>query len=137
MTRTKKTKTPDLPDLSPSQLEIMQEVWKQDETTVSEVRERLLEKRSVARNTVLTLMDRLNQKGWLKRRLKAGIHYYSATASQKATLGDMLNQMVENAFSGSSADLVLTLLESRELSKDEALHIQSLIKDAGKKERKP
>lgn len=122
-----------LPDLSTSQLEIMQEVWKREEATVSEVWEALLPKRKIARNTVLTVMDRLTQKGWLKRRLQKGLHVYSATTARKRTLGEMVNQMIDKAFAGSSEDLVLTLLESRGLTREESDRIQTLIQNAEKK----
>jgi BlaI family penicillinase repressor len=131
-----KPKKTDLPDLSPSQLEIMQEIWERGETTVSEVWESLLSQRQVARNTILTLMDRLTQKGWLKRRIDAGVHYYSATTARKKTLGNMVNQLIEKAFAGSSEDLVLTLLESRGLTKAESDRIQTLIQQAAKKGNK-
>ena len=119
-----------LPDLSPNQLEIMQVIWKQKETTVSGVWDCLRENRSVARNTILTLMDRLVQKGWLKRQQKSGTYYYSAVASQKRTLGDMVNRLVDKAFAGSSEELVLTLLERRGLTSEESQRIQSMIEDA-------
>jgi len=134
MTTHSKPKKTDLPDLSPNQLEIMQEIWDRGETTVSEVWESLLSQRQVARNTILTLMDRLTQKGWLKRRVDSGVHYYSATTARKKTLGNMVNQLIEKAFGGSSEDMVLTLLESRGLSKQESARIQSLIEQAAKKE---
>lgn len=133
MTAKRRSKQKALPELSSNQLEIMQVIWESKETTVSEVWESLLLNRQVARNTVLTLMDRLTQKGWLTRRLRDGIHHYSATVARKQTLGDMVNQMVEKAFAGSSEDLVLALLESRGLTKDEHKRIQTLIQKAGKK----
>ncbi len=133
MQKIKVTQKTSLPDLSDSQLEIMQEVWKRDETTVSDVWEALLTKRKIARNTVLTVMDRLTQKGWLKRRLQKGVHLYAATTARKRTLSDMVNQMIDKAFAGSSEDLVLTLLESRELTKEESERIQTLIQNAEKK----
>lgn len=133
MKKVKATEKTSLPDLSASQLEIMQEVWKQDETTVSDVWEALLAKRKIARNTVLTVMDRLTQKGWLKRRLQKGLHLYSATTARKRTLGEMVNQMVDKAFAGSSEDLVLSLLESRGLTREESERIQTLIQNAEKK----
>lgn len=114
----------------------MQEIWERGETTVSEVWKCLLSRRQVARNTILTLMDRLTQKGWLKRRIDAGGHYYSATTARKKTLGNMVNQLIEKAFAGSSEDLVLTLLESRGLTKAESDRIQTLIQQTAKKGNK-
>ena len=57
-----------LPALSPAQLEIMHIVWDGGAVTVTDVWNVLVKRRPVARNTILTLMDRLEKKGWLKRR---------------------------------------------------------------------
>ena len=56
------------PALSEAQFEIMQVVWEGDEVTVTDVWNVLAQRRQVARNTVLTLMERLEKKGWLTRR---------------------------------------------------------------------
>ena len=56
------------PALSESQLEIMNVVWDQGEVTVTGVWQILAKRRAVARNTVQTVMTRLEEKGWLKHR---------------------------------------------------------------------
>jgi predicted transcriptional regulator len=123
----------DLPALSDGQLEIMQVVWEKGEVTVSEVWETLAARRDVARNTVLTLMDRLEKKGWLSRHADGQTHRYRAAVSRQSTLGDVVHRLVETAFSGSADSLMLALLEGRGVSEDEAKRIRALIDKARKK----
>lgn len=113
--------------LSETQMEIMREVWAGGEVTVSQVCEAINRKRPMARNTVLTLMDRLARRGWLKRRLEGQSHFYSAKAPQAATLRDLVSRMIDTVFSGSAEELVLALLQGRRLKTDEAERIRKLI----------
>jgi len=129
-------KTPDnLPPLSDVQFEIMQEIWKRNEATVSDVWEALAGRRAVARNTILTLMDRLARKGWLKRRVAGHTHHYSAAVSHRSTLGDVAQRMVDTAFAGSVDSLMLALIEGRGISDDEATRIRRLIDKAKSKSK--
>src|SRR5437763_6354749 len=115
------------PPLSEAQLEIMQVVWEGGEVTVTDVWNVLARRRPVARNTVLTLMDRLEKKGWLKRRADGQTHYYSAAAPRAATLRRVVERLVDAAFAGSAEGLVLALLEGRGVSAEEARRIRQLI----------
>ena len=51
--------------MSDAQREIMEIVWERGEAGVGEVWRTLSKRRSVARNTILTLITRLVAKGWL------------------------------------------------------------------------
>src|SRR4051812_1055316 len=111
-----KPKPATLPALSEAQLEIMQIVWDRDEATVTDVWTILTQRRQMARNTALTLMDRLEKKGWLKRRAEGQTHYYSATTPRAATLGNVVHRLVDAAFAGSAEALILALLEGHGVS---------------------
>lgn len=124
-----------LPPLSESQLAIMHEVWLRGEATVSQVWEALSPRHAVARNTVLTVMDRLAKKGWLKRRAQGQTHYYVAAVSREAALGDVVQRLVETAFAGAADSLVLALLEGRGVSEDEARRIRTMIDQARARDR--
>jgi len=125
------------PALSEAQLEIMNVVWAGGEVTVTDVWAELARRRRVARNTVLTLMDRLEKKGWLTRRADGQTHYYSAAAPRAATLGNVVSRLVDAAFAGSAEDLVLALIEGRGVSADEARRIRRLIDAARSRGKKP
>jgi BlaI family penicillinase repressor len=126
-----------LPALSEAQLEIMHVVWEGGEVTVTDVWNVLARRRPVARNTVLTLMDRLEKKGWLRRRADGQTHYYSAAAPREATLRQVVGRLVDAAFAGSAEGLVLALLEGRGVSDEEARRIRKLIDDARGRRNKP
>ena len=126
-----------LPALSEAQLEIMNVVWDGGEVTVTDVWNVLAGRRQVARNTVLTLMDRLEKKGWLKGRAEGQTHYYAAAAPRDATLGQVVHRLVDAAFAGSAEALVLALLEGRGVSDEEAKRIRRLIDDARSRRNKP
>jgi predicted transcriptional regulator len=125
------------PALSAAQLEIMQLVWAGGEVTVTEVWNTLAARRGVARNTVLTLMERLEKKDWLTRRVEGQTHYYAASAPRAATLGDVVHRLVDAAFAGSAEALVLALLEGRGVSAEEAQRIRRLIDTAQARRKKP
>lgn len=126
----------DLPALSETQLEIMQIAWDRGEVAVTDVWTVLSGRRAVARNTVLTLMDRLEKKGWLKRRAEGQAHYYSPTVPRQSTLGGVVQRLVDSAFAGSPEALVLALIEGRGVTKDEADRIRKLIDHAQSRRKK-
>ena len=124
-----------LPPLSDAQLEIMHLVWDGGEVTVTEVWKALSQRRRVARNTILTLMKRLEKKGWLERRPHGRTHHYRATVSREMTLGEVVDRLVDTAFAGSVEGLVLALLEGRGVTRQEADRVRQLIQEARKKKR--
>jgi predicted transcriptional regulator len=125
------------PPLSEAQLEIMHVVWDGGEVTVTDVWNALSSRRPVARNTVLTLMDRLEKKGWLTRRAEGQTHVYAAAAPRDATLGQVVHRLVDAAFAGSADAMVLALLEGRGVSDEEARRIRKLIDQARARGKKP
>ncbi len=131
-----KPKREELPALSDAQLEIMHVVWDRGEATVTDVWNVLAPRRTVARNTVLTLMDRLEKKGWLMRRADGQTHYYGATVPRDSTLGQVVHRLVDAAFAGSAEALVLALLEGRGISAEEARRIRRLIDQAQNRRKK-
>jgi predicted transcriptional regulator len=123
------------PPLSDAQIEIMQAVWQRGEVTVSEVWQAIATRRPVARNTVFTVMDRLEKRGWLAKKSIGNTHLYRPTVSQRATLGDVVQRFVETVFGGSTDSLVMTLLEGRGISPEEAKRIRKRIDAASTRSR--
>ena len=109
---------PELPPLSEAQLEIINIVWDQGTATVGQIWKVLAKRRSVSRNTVSTMVTRLEEKGWLRHRVMGGTFLYSATHPREKVLPRMVHRLVDAAFQGSAEGLVLTLLEGGRLSAD-------------------
>jgi predicted transcriptional regulator len=125
-----------LPPLTPAQLEVMNVVWERGDVTVADVWKALSAQRAVARNTVLTTLARLEEKGWLRRDAGGHAHRYRAAVPREATLGTMIERLVETAFGGSAEGLMLALLHGRGVSKEEATKIRALIDEAEKGRRR-
>jgi BlaI family transcriptional regulator, penicillinase repressor len=117
----------ELPPLSEGQLEIMHVIWDQGDATVGQVLKVLTQRRPVSRNTVSTMVTRLEEKGWLRHRVVEGSHRYSATHPREKVLPRMVHRLIDAAFQGSAEGLVLTLLEGGRLSAEEVERIKAML----------
>ena len=121
--------------LSAAQMQIMGIVWNapsaSNGATVADVWRALSAHRPVARNTVQTMLVRLEEKGWLRHRDEGpGGFRYVARRPREATLRRLVGKLVDTAFGGSADGLVLALLEGRGVSREEAGRIRAMIDEA-------
>lgn len=119
-----------LPALSQSQREIMEIVWDRGEVSAVEVCEILSAKRVLAKNTVRTLLERMENKGWLKHREEGRTFLYSAVQPRAASIGQRVREIVETICGGSPETLVAALLDYRGLRADELQRIRQLLDQA-------
>ena len=122
--------------LSPAQREIMEIVWGNGEVSASQVREILAESRDVARNTVRTLLERMEAKGWLAHRVEGRTYLYSPAVPRQTSIGQNVQAIVEQLCGGRPEQLVNALLDYRGLSATELRKIQEILDQAKKKSRK-
>jgi BlaI family transcriptional regulator, penicillinase repressor len=122
-----------LPVLSEAQLEIMNVIWERSECSVADVWKVLNKRRGVSRNTVQTLIVRLEQKGWLTHRETDGGFLYAPTVSRQESQKSSVQRLIQTVFDGSAEGLVLTLFDGGTLSKSEADRIRQLISSARRK----
>ena len=116
--------------LTTAQLEIMGLFWEHGELGVAQVWKLLSKRRRLARNTVQTMLSRLADRGWIRARADGNAFYYKAARGRRSSLQRMLGHVVDTAFAGSTSGLVMTLLEGRQISRDEAERIRALIDQA-------
>lgn len=120
--------------LSEAQQEIMEIIWDRGEVSVSQVWDVLQERRDIARNTVQTIIVRIEQKGWIEHRSIGRTFVYKAIQPRTTTLRQRLDNLMSAAGRGSAEALVTALLEDVSLTKDAADRIRGMIDDA---ERRP
>jgi len=108
-------------------MEIMNVVWNRGEATVADVWKALGSRRKVARSTVVTMLTRLEEKGWLCCDEEGHAFRYRAAVPREATLGQVVRRLVDTAFDGSAERLVMALLHDRGVSKEEARRIKKMI----------
>ncbi len=95
------------------ELKIMQVIWKLGTCTVSAVQAEL--KPALAYTTVQTMLNILERKGKLERELEGRAYVYSARVSEEKALGQSLRDVIDRLFGGSSEELVMSLLKSRQI----------------------
>ena len=122
-----KSDQPDLAALSDAQQEIMEIVWEKGEVSAREVRETLLERRDVARNTVRTLLERMEEKGWLTHRVQGRAYLYSAVQERHATAGRKIVEILDQLCGGSPETLMAALLDYRGLSAGELSRVREML----------
>jgi predicted transcriptional regulator len=71
---------------------VMSRVWKWNRpVTVREVLEDLQKERSIAYTTVMTVLDNLHQKGWVRREAEGRAYRYEAVSTRAAYAAALMN----------------------------------------------
>src|SRR5262245_35052862 len=84
--------------LTPLELDIMKAVWRRPPITVREVQEAIRPARPLAYTTVLTIMDRLHQKGFLNRTLQQRTHLYEPAIDYTEVRDDAVQTLIKSFF---------------------------------------
>jgi BlaI family penicillinase repressor len=104
---------------TPSELEILRIIWNLGEAKVQLVNDELCKTKPVGYTTTLKTMQIMEQKGLLRRRKDGKSHIYYPAAEQQDTQTTMLQRLLHSAFGGSKSKLVMQLLGSEKISKQE------------------
>ncbi|HUU16911.1 MAG TPA: BlaI/MecI/CopY family transcriptional regulator [Sedimentisphaerales bacterium] len=115
------------------ELQIMNVVWDRGKATVHDVKN-ALSRRKPAYSTILTMMRKLEAKGYLKHEVDGRTYVYLPLISQQAVRHGVLGDLVERLFEGSTSLLLTSLVEQNRISKNELRQIRKLIEERGKNE---
>lgn len=111
------------------ELQIMKVVWERGEATVHDVRDALSRGRKPAYSTILTMMRKLEAKGYLEHEVESRTFVYQATISGHEVQCSMLGDLLDRLFDGSPALLVNSLMEQKHISAAELRKIRKLIRE--------
>jgi len=111
------------------ELQIMNVVWEKGEATVHDVKEVLQQGRKPAYSTVLTMMRKLEGKGYLEHDVDDRTYVYRATISQQDVRHGILGDIVDRLFEGSPSLLFNSLVEQKSISEKELSQIRKLIRE--------
>ena len=98
---------------------IMDAVWELGQATVRDVQEHLKTARPMARNTVLTMMGILRDKGFLRSTREGRTDLYRPTVSREQVSGHLLRDVMKRCFAGSAHALVSQLLDGGDIDSEE------------------
>lgn len=88
-------------DLAPFELDCMNALWPLEEATVRQVQEALSSRRPRAYTTIMTILDRMAQKGVVTRRKVGRTYVYRANLSPADAKEKAIEQVVAGFFGGS------------------------------------
>jgi predicted transcriptional regulator len=118
-----------LPKPTPAELELLRLLWRLGPSTVKQVHEaRVQERPDVAQATVLRLLQIMHSKGLLTRDERQRSHVYAAAAPQDSLQTNLLQDLIQKAFSGSGKALVMAALRGH-VSDEERDEIQRFLQE--------
>jgi predicted transcriptional regulator len=116
-----------LTQLGETEMEVLHHVWDLGEATVADVRERILEEREVAYTTIMTVMKKLADKGYLEYHKDGRTYVYAPAQEPNKVQHSLLRRLMESVFEGSPMALVQTLVQHEDLSDEERAEIRKMI----------
>lgn len=117
-----------------AELAILRVLWDRGPSTVRQVHDVLSADRPAAYTTALKLLQIMTEKGLVERDERDRTHIYRARLSEEHTQRQLVRDLVDRAFGGSAAKLVLQALASKHASPDELREIRQIL-DTAKAER--
>jgi BlaI family transcriptional regulator, penicillinase repressor len=114
--------------VSDAELEVLKELWTAGPATVRDVATALRKRRRrLAYNTVLTLLSRLREKGYVAADRRDTAHLFRALVTRDELLGSSLSALADRVCDGTASPLVLALVRGQRFSADEIAHFRKLL----------
>ncbi|MGA9851462.1 MAG: BlaI/MecI/CopY family transcriptional regulator [Gammaproteobacteria bacterium] len=108
----KTSSTPDLPEPTEAELEILNVLWQLGSSTVRQVHDALLLHSDLAYTTALSMLQIMYQKGLVTRDDSERAHVYAPALSKNQTQRQILGKLLHRVFEGSATELVMQALGS-------------------------
>jgi len=118
------TKTPRPTD---AELAILRVLWAQGACTVRQVHDALSRERPSAYTTALKMLQIMTEKGLVRRDVTDRTHVYQARLSEEQTQRQLVRDLLDRAFGGSSSKLVMQALSARRATPEELIEIRKLL----------
>ena len=115
--------------LTPQELAIMKVVWRLETPTVRAVYEALRKTRPIAYTTVMTMMNVLEDKGYLAKNSNGRAHVYTPTRPRQQVVGAMVRDFVDRVFDGASSSLLLHLAKDARLTERQRKAVQRILEE--------
>lgn len=120
-----------LPD---AELELMLIIWESKEPiSRTQIEEKMDKSRDVVPSTILSLLSRLEERGFVAREKRGKINYYSALVEKEPYLKETGQSILKKMFGGSLANFAAALYMGEELSDADIDELQKFIDSKTKK----
>jgi predicted transcriptional regulator len=109
------------------ELQIMNVVWDKGRATVHDVKDTISRGRKPAYSTILTMMRKLEAKGYLSHDVDDRTYVYRPTISRRTVRQGVIVDLLDRLFEGSPSLLLNSLVEQNRVSEKELREIRKLI----------
>ena len=117
-------------EISKSELEIMQFLWKNGESTSVDIVKNVGQKTDWKNNTIMTLVSRLVIKGFVEAmRNKGELIIYKSKISEGDYKAQETNNFIEKIYDGSINDMLVAFAKSKKLTKKDLKDLMKIIDD--------
>lgn len=123
------------PKPTKAELAILNVLWEKGPSTVRAVFDVVTETQAIGYTTVLKLMQIMAKKGLVHRDERQKTHVYDAAIAEEGTQRQLVRDLLERAFSGSTERLVMHALEEKRVTPEELARIRRMLDEmeGGKK----
>lgn len=111
------------------QLEVLRYIADHEPIRVSDVAEHFAQTAGKARTTILTVMEKLREKGYLTRKKRLGGYQYSLRLEQHDVMTSVVHRFVQESLGGSVSPFIAYLADSQGLSDSELARLKSLVEE--------
>jgi BlaI family penicillinase repressor len=120
---------PKQPGMTENELAVMKQLWAQAPLTVAEILDRVSRRPKPAYTSLMTLVQAMEKKGYIfhEKQGKA-FSYYPKLHQQNFTKGE-IRRVSERLFGGGPLSLVMNLIQSEQLSKEEVEQLKKLLEE--------
>jgi BlaI family transcriptional regulator, penicillinase repressor len=120
------------PGLSESEMEVLKALWDHGPGTVRQINGVLAGRgRHWAYTTALTLLQRLQAKGYVASDASGVAHLFRAIVTREQLLSRRLKDTADELCDGSATPLVLALVQGNRFSPEELARLRRLLDEAG------
>jgi BlaI family penicillinase repressor len=116
-----------VPAPSNGELELLHVLWRDGPQTVRAVHEAVRRDRDVGYTTVLKTLQVMTEKGLVRRDESERSHVYAASVPEGAVKRRLVADLLDRAFDGSAANLVVQALSARRASTDDLRRIRTVL----------
>ena len=110
-----------------AELAILRVLWQLGPSTVRQVHDVLMRDRPTAYTTALKLLQIMTEKGLVRRDESDRTHVYQSRLTEEQTQRQLIRDLMDRAFGGSSSKLVMQALASKRASTDELTEIRRML----------
>ena len=119
--------------LTEAELRIMNVLWERGPGTVQQILDALLDRPSLAYNSVLTTIRVLEKKGYVRHSKDGRAHVYAAVIQHQEASQSEIRHLVSRFFRNSHEELVLNLLQDRGIAADELNRLRLMLERGAEK----